>query len=53
MNILIDGYNLLKQLLGGQITDRQRKGFAERAAEYAIERGIPCISSMMEGLITE
>ncbi len=39
MNILIDGYNLLKQLLGGQISDRQRKRFAEHAAEYATRKG--------------
>lgn len=39
MNILIDGYNLLKQLLGGQISDRQRKRFAEHAQEYAHRRG--------------
>ncbi len=40
MNILIDGYNLLKQLLGTkQISERQRKWFADRAAEYANKKG--------------
>lgn len=40
MNILIDGYNLLKQLLGTQhITERQRSWFTQRAAEYANRKG--------------
>ena len=40
MNILIDGYNLLKQALGTkQISERQRNWFAQRAAEYANKKG--------------
>ncbi len=39
MNILIDGYNLLKQLLSKHITDREREWFHERAREYAREKG--------------
>ena len=39
MNILIDGYNLLKQLLGRQITDKERDWFHERATEYARKKG--------------
>ncbi len=35
MNIIIDGYNLLKQVLGKQITSKERTWFQERAAEYA------------------
>ncbi len=39
MNILIDGYNLLKQLLSKQIADKERTWFHERAAEYARKKG--------------
>lgn len=39
MNILIDGYNLLKQLLAKNITDKERQWFHERAAEYARKKG--------------
>lgn len=39
MNILIDGYNLLKQLFGGQITEHQRRQFELRALEYAHRKG--------------
>ena len=39
MNILIDGYNLLKQLLTKNITDKERQWFHERAAEYARKKG--------------
>lgn len=39
MNILIDGYNILKQVFGGEISERQRKGFAVRALEYANRKG--------------
>jgi predicted RNA-binding protein with PIN domain len=39
MNILIDGYNLLKQVFGGQITEQQRRQFELRALEYAQRKG--------------
>ncbi len=40
MNIIIDGYNLLKQALGRKIiTDKERRWFHTRAADYARKKG--------------
>ncbi len=40
MNIIIDAYNLLKQLLPSkQVSERQRKWFLERAQAYAHKKG--------------
>ncbi len=39
MNILIDGYNVLKQVFGGQITELQRTSFELRALDYAQRKG--------------
>jgi len=39
MNILIDGYNILKQVVAGHTDERQRRGFAMKALEYANRKG--------------
>lgn len=39
MNILIDGYNLIKQLIATSVTEKERSWFQQRCAEYARKKG--------------